>query len=352
MNRSLPPGLRVRAGYYSWRNPEDGVEHGIGRDRRHAIMEAIRANAFIAAKRPSLVEKLSGAGRTWADWCKVFEKVIADRDSAANTRKLRKSQLNRLRSLFPVDIPASQIDTAACSKAIDELVAQDKARTAQALRSLLIDCFDRMIAKGWRKDNPARVTDSVSVKVKRARLSFDVFMELYRTTSSVELKNAMALSILTAQGREECCHAQFKDVREGDLWIERTKTGARIRLPLELRLDCFGMSLEDVIKQCRSTGIVSHFLLHRTAKAKGARIGSHVHVDVLTRTFSSELAKLKLDWGGKDAPTFHEIRSLAGRLHKEQGNVNPQELYGHKDPRTTAIYTDGRGEWVRVGVRK
>jgi hypothetical protein len=352
MNRALPPNTRVRAGYYSWRNPEDGIEHGIGRDRRHAIMEAIRANAFIAAKRPSLLEKLTGSGKLWADWCDVFEKIIDDRDSSANTRKLRRSQLKRLRSIFPADKPAAQIDTADCSRAIDELVEADKARTAQALRSLLMDCFDRMIAKGWRKDNPARVTDSVAVKIKRARLPFDVFMRLYQGTNSVELKNAMALSIVSAQGREEVCHAQFKDVREGDLWIERTKTGARIRLPLELRLDCFGISLEDVMKQCRSTGVVSHFLIHRTLRAKGARVGSHMHVDVMTRLFSAELAKLGLDWGGKDAPTFHEIRSLAGRLYKEQGNVNPQELYGHKDPRTTAIYTDGRGEWVRVGVRK
>jgi len=135
------------------------------------------------------------------------------------------------------------------------------------------------------------------------------------------------------------------------MWIERAKTGARICIPLSLRLERFEMNLDDVVRQCRTTGVVSHWLLHRIEKAKGARIGSHVHVDILTREFSAAVDKLGLDWGGKQAPTFHEIRSLAGRLYKEQGNVNPQELFGHKDPRTTAIYTDGRGEWVKVGVR-
>jgi hypothetical protein len=38
-------------------------------------------------------------------------------------------------------------------------------------------------------------------------------------------------------------------------------------------------------------------------------------------------------------------------MYSEQGNVKTQDLLGHKDPRTTAMYHDGRGtEWVRVEV--
>lgn len=353
--RGFPPNLYEDDGYFSYRNPKAKRHFGLGRDKRYAFEEAIKANMHLAGEthRPSLVERMSGPEtRTWGAWCDEFEAIIGERDARPNTKRTRKSQLKRLRTIFDADRPAAQIETLDVSAVIDRLQKAGKARTAQAFRSFLMDCFDRMIAKGWRKDNPAAVTDKVTVRVKRGRLSFETFMALYKATSIVWLRNAMALAIVSGQAREDCRDAQFTDIHDGYWWNERGKTGARIQIPLELRLDCFGMSLEDVVKQCRSTGILSRHLVHQTQRAKGARLGKAMHVNLITRGFSWELAKLGLDWGGKKSPTFHEIRSLSGRLYKEQGNVNPQELYGHKDPRTTAVYTDGRGEWVRVSVRK
>lgn len=354
-NRSLGvPNMRVRDGYYSWRHPETGEEFGLGRDRRKAISEGIAANARLASKRVTLLERMTGAANTWADWCDEFEKLLAERESTANTRRTRKSQLNRLRSCFAADMACGRIDTKDCARVIDELKEAGKLRTAQAFRTFLIDCFDRMIAKGWRTDkvNPAGFLDEVRVKVKRARLTLDVFMRLYEATSIRWLKNTMALMLISGQDRDSCAKAQFTDIRDGSWWNERAKTGARIILPLELRLDAFAMSLEDVVRQCRSTGIVSRHLIHQTERAKGATLGKKMHVDKITRVFTAELAKLGLDWGDKDAPTLYEVRSLSARLYKAEKRVNPQELLGHKDPRTTAIYTDGRGEWVKVGIAK
>lgn len=351
-NRMLPPNTRLRDGYYSWRHPKTHEEFGLGRDRRAALKNAIEANALLAAKRISLVERISGVANTWADWCDEFEKILNGREQSANTRRARKSQLKRLRAAFPADAAAGRLDTRDCAKVIDELVKAGKHRTAQAFRTFMIDCFDRMIAKGWRADNPARVLDEVRVKVRRARLSLEVFQRLYQSTTIRWLQNAMALLLVSGQDRSDCCRAQFTDLRDGCWWNERGKTGARIILPLDLRLEAIGLSLEDVVRQCRSTGIVSRHLVHQTERAKGATLGKKMHVDKVTRVFSAELAKLGLDWGDKDPPTVHEIRSLSARLYKAEGRVNPQELLGHKDPATTSIYTDGRGEWVRVGVRK
>jgi integrase len=353
MNRALGvANLRGRDGYYSWRDPESGREYGLGRNRRAAIKEALQANAHLAGRRVSLVERLTGAANTWAEWCDEFEKVLAERDTKPNTRRTRKSQLGRLRRSFPAEAAAGRIDTRDCSKVLDELKTAGKFRTAQAFRSFLVDCFDRMVAKGWRKDNPARVLDEVKVRVTRARLSLDVFLQLYKATEVRWLRNTMALMIVSGQDRSDCCRAMFTDLREGCWWNERGKTGARIILPLDIRLDAFGMSLDDVVRQCRSTGILSKHLVHQTERSKGATLGKKMHVDKVTRVFSAELNKLGLDWGGKKAPTLYEVRSLSARLYKAEGRVNPQELLGHKDPATTAIYTDGRGEWVRVGVRK
>lgn len=350
INRPLRPGMRVRAGYYSWTHPETGMEYGLGRDRQKAIKDVLAAEVAISSKRLSLVDRITGAANSWTDWCDEFEKLIGERESKPNTVRTRRSQMNRLRRSFQGDIAASRVTTRDCAVVIDAIRAEGKARTAQAFRSFLIDCFDRMIAKGWRKDNPARVLDEVRVIVTRARLTLEAFQKLYTTTQITWLRNAMLLAIVSGQPRECVAAATFADIRDGAWWNERGKTGARIVLPLELRLRELDMSLEDVVRQCRTSGVLSKHLIHQTQRSKGARLGKKMHVDMITRVFSSELAALGLDWGDKSPPTFHEVRSLSERLYKAQGNVNTQELLGHKDPRTTALYHDGRGEWVRVSV--
>jgi hypothetical protein len=342
--------MRERDGYYSWTSPKDGREYGLGRDRRAAVQQAIEANAHLAAGKPTLLQRIAGTARSWDNWCVEFEKLLAERDAKPNTVRTRKSQMVRLRRSFSG--PAAKVGTLEVSNVLKAMKGEGKHRAAQAFRSFLIDCFDRMIAQGWRADNPARVTDKVRVKVKRARLPLTALMALYRTTSVRWLRNAIALALVAGKDRDSVRNAQFADFRDGGWWNERNKTEARVFLPLELRLQCLDMSLDDVLRQCRSTGIVSRYLVHQTERAKGATLGRPIHPDMITRKFSAELAKLKFDWGGKEPPTFHEIRSLAARLYKQQGDINPQDLLSHKDPRSTAMYTDGRGEWVTLRVPK
>jgi hypothetical protein len=227
INRGLPANTRVRDGRYSWRNPETTKEYALGRDRRYAIEQAIKANAHIYGKRFSLVERISGAAQTWGEWCDVFEQLLAERESKPNTIRTRKSQMVRLRASFDADRPASRITTRDCAAVIDALKSAGKHRTAQAFRSFMKDCFNRMIAKGWRTDNPALVLDEVRVKVQRSRLTLEAFQSLYTTTSVVWLRNAMALAIVSGQPRECIAGARFADIREGGWWNERGKTGAR-----------------------------------------------------------------------------------------------------------------------------
>ena len=73
-------------------------------------------------------------------------------------------------------------------------------------------------------------------------------------------------------------------------------------------------------------------------------------LDRVSKAFSDAVENLGRNWGDKNPPTFHEIRSLSERLYAEQGNINTQDLLGHKDPRTTQTYHDSRGDWVRVKV--
>jgi len=347
----LPANTRVRGGKYSWRDPETKKEHGLGRNRAYAIEQSIRANAHIAAKRLSLVERISGAAMSWGDWCEVFEQKLAERDAKPNTIRTRKSQMVRLRRSFDANRRASGISTRDCAQVLAAIKAEGKHRTAQAFRSFLVDCFDRMKAEGvLTGDNPARVTDEVRVKVRRARLPFETFVRLYEKTSVKWLRNAMALALVAGKDRDSVRNAQFADFRDGGWWNERSKTEGRVYLPIRLRLRVFGLSLEDVMKQCRATSIASRYLVHQTERAKGATLGKPIHPDMITRVFSAELGKLNIDWGAKEPATFHEIRSLAARLYSEQGDINPKDLLSHKDPKSTALYLDGRGEWLKLSV--
>lgn len=352
LNRRLPPNLRERSGYFSWRNPVDGKEYGLGRDKPRAIAEAVEANLRILELPVGvrLVDRLDGSGeRTIEKLAESFEKKLAGRKLADNTRRSLRSLLKRTRETFGDDTSVERVTTLIISEALDAL-GKEKARTAQAWRSFLADFFRHAVAIGWIKENPVLVTDAVQVEVKRSRLTLDVFKRV-RAVADVWLRNAMNLAIVTAQRREEICSAQFRDFRDGGWFCEQGKTGSKVFIPLAIRLDALGLSLDDVLSDCRKTGVVSPFLIHQTRPYGNSPRGSQIWVDTVSRRFTDALASLQLDWGDKTAPTFHEIRSLSERLYAAQGRVNTQELLGHRDPRMTQVYHDARGaEWVRVKI--
>lgn len=352
--RGWPANLYERNGYFSWRNPMTGKEHGIGRDKRAAIIQAVEANVHVAglAGQARLVDKLTGdADRSFGAWLDRYEEQLKERDLAANTRKSYKSLVKLCRELFDPTVPIGRVRTLEVAQALGSIKERGNKRTAQALRSRLTDIFRAAQAEGWIGDNPALITEKVKVKVKRARLPFEVFLQLYQSTTVGWLRNAMALALVTGQRREDVALATFKDVHDDAWWCEQVKTKTRVCIPLALRLECFGMSLEDVVRQCRATGVVSRHLVHQVRPHGNSPVGRRIFKDTISRNFTDELAKLKLDWGDREPPTFHEIRSLSERLYDKQGNVKTQDLLGHKDPRSTALYHDARGsEWIRVKV--
>jgi len=350
--RGFPDNLYESGGFYRWRHPITRKEYGLGSDQTKAFKEAKRANLHLAMEQPapSLVDRISGKAETWGDWMDTFEKLLDKRKLADNTRKVYRSLAKKARALAKPDAAISSVTTKVIAEAIGKLVDEGKARQAQQFRSFMKDCFNDAIAEGRTKENPAMVVRAIDVEVKRARLQFDVFQAVYQAEQTPWAKNCYALALVSGQDRESCSNALFRDIRDGAWWNERGKTGARIVLPLELRLECFGMSLDDVVRQCRSTGILSRHLIHQTHKYGNSPVGSQIWVDTISKHFTATLASLKLDFGDKDPPTFHEIRSLSERLYAAQGNVKTQELLGHKDPKTTALYHDARGEWVRVSI--
>lgn len=349
--RGFPPNLYEADGYYSYRHPKTGRHFGLGRDKAKAFKEAVAANMKLLPQAVTLVDRITGKQGTWHDWMDDFDKLVAKRKLAESTRRTYKSVAKKARALAAEGAPFEYVTTKVIAEALGQLEDDGKARSAQQLRSFLKDMFNDAIAEGWTKENPALVTRAIDVEVKRGRLQFDVFARVYEAEQTPWARNVYALALVSGQDRESCSNAQFRDFRDGAWFNERGKTGARIAIPLDIRLECFGMSLDDVVRQCRSTGVLSKHLVHQTQSYGNSPRGAQIWVDTISRHFSETLATLGIDWGDRQPPTFHEIRSLSERLYDAQGNVKTQELLGHKDPRTTALYHDARGEWVRVRVK-
>jgi integrase len=354
-NAGLPDGLRVRDGYYSYKSPLDGRERGIGRDRLKAIQFAREANAEIRrlSGEQSAAEWVRGeSAKTWGTWLDKYKELLGKRSIARRTRVFYELLMRRARAQWPESIAITAIDTAMIADAVDAIEAEGKHRMAQAYRQWLQDCFRCSIAKGWRLDNPVSVTDRVKNKTKRARLTLDMVLAICKApTTRPWLRNAIMLALVTGQRREDIVGAKRKDVREGCLWVEQRKTGAKVAIPLALRLDALGCSLGEVIDQCRATNILSHYIVHQTTQRGGSRLGAPIYVGAVTKQFTAAMRLLSIDWSDRTPATFHELRSLSKRLYDAQGGVNTQQLLGHSSPDTAAIYSDGRGEWVRVAFK-
>lgn len=351
-SKGLPPNLfaytdsRTGRTYYRYRDSH-GTWHGMGQDRREAIRQAADANMRALAEPPELWQRITGEGLlTVSDWCDTFERTESERDQADNTRRSLASRLRRIRrGIGHHALP--DLTTRHCAEFLDGVRDEGKARLSQALRSTLKQMLNEAIAAGHIERNVAAVTKHHQIREKRGRLTLETFLQIHTAASGLDpwVQRAMELALVSGQPREVVAAGLFTDVRDGAWWVERGKTGARIMIPLALRLDALGWSLEDVVRSCRDA-VVSRHLIHHSKRRTKSRPGDPVHVDTVSRGFAK--ARERAGITGDKPPTFHEIRSLAERLYAEQG-INTQSLLGHKDPRTTALYNDARGaEWIRV----
>jgi integrase len=101
------------------------------------------------------------------------------------------------------------------------------------------------------------------------------------------------------------------------------------------------------------TGIASRYLVHNTERGRGyGKLGAPMHPDRLSKEFTAAIdaltVELKLDWGDKEPPTFHEIRSLSKRLYDAQGGVDTVDLLGHADEKMGEVYADARGVGIQA----
>lgn len=345
--RDWPRGLREpRPGYYAWEAP-DGTVMGIGRvSLAVAKAEAAAANLYVAQQRPTLVERLSGSDNTVGALIDAMP-APENRNTAKSTRSLD----NLIRAALGTKAVAA-VTVRECAELIDAQAQAGKARQAEALRSRLIALWRKALAKGWAETNPAEVTERPQVQVQRGRLTLQQFQAIHAVAGQVAewLPHAMMLALVSGQDRSTVAAMERSHVADGVLTVWRTKTrktNQPVAIPLALRLDAVGLSLDQLARH--RSGVVSRYLVHHVAPWGNAPAGSPVFPDRISKAFTEARALAGIADAG--APTFHEIRSLSKRLYEAQGNVDTKALLGHATDKMAALYADPRGaEPIRVRV--
>lgn len=347
VRRDWPAGLREpRTGYFTWRNPETGKELAIGRvSLAQAKRQVLDALAFLASGSPSLLERITGKDNSIAE---LLEQMPVS--PKYNTAKSNRSLDKKIRESIGM-IACAGLTVAHCAKFIEAEIATGKERSAQALRSRLMAVCKRGLQLGWLDFNPVEPTTKPQAKTSRKRLTLEQFKSVLAVAPQVAdwLPGAMLVAMLSGMDRDTLASLERKAVGTEALTIYRGKTGVWVEIPLRLRMDELDMSLAEALAACRSNVVSRHVVHHRRTYRKDVKAGSPVHVNRITKAFKEarELAGIT----GDDAPTFHEIRSLAKRAYMAQGNVDTKALLGHTSEKTADIYADPRGaEPIRVNV--
>lgn len=344
--RDWPTGLREpRPGYFTWRAP-DGKEMAIGRvSLAHAKEEARAANEYVQAKKPSLLERLSGQANTVAELLERMPEA-----AKPNTAKSRRSLDKKIKDALGA-LPCHALTVKHCADLIEGEIAKGQDRSSQALRSRLVAVCRRGMQLGWLEFNPAEPTQTLEVRTKRARLTLEQFQAIREKAPQVNewLAGAMLLALVSGQDRSTLSNLRRSSIGAEYLTVNRGKTGVWIEIPLSLRLEAAGVTLLEALNGCRSQvrSLKYDYVIHHAREFGNAPLGSKVHPDRMSHAFAEarDLAGIK----GDNPPTWHEIRSLSKRLYVKQGNVDTKALLGHRDQRTADLYANPRGsEAIRV----
>jgi len=214
------------------------------------------------------------------------------------------------------------------------------------------EIFNEAINAGVIQTNPATSVKLLPYRVARSRLSFETWQKMAVIAAQSRqrwIAPLLRLALVTGQRRSDLVKMRFDDVWGDYLHIEQVKTGARIALPLALRLNAINVSIGDVVEECRNYSAPGGTLLRKSC-------GGALVVGMLSMRFHQTLLEaLGEPWDAPGTPpSLHEIRSLSERLYRAQG-VDTQTLLGHKTQQMTDQYNNDRGldrdKWKMLVVK-
>ncbi|MFJ2973434.1 phage integrase Arm DNA-binding domain-containing protein [Kluyvera sp. NPDC087067] len=364
------PGLspymdsRTNKVYWRYKHPVTGKFHGLGSDETLAKELATEANSRLAEQqmrhtlkiKDELIKSLGGSSSV-SDFVVRYKAIQDERyergEIKLNTLKQKQSPLKVLEQHLGMR-SLDQVSVKDIVGILDDYREQEHNRMGQIFRKVAIDVFKeaQQLGEVPAGFNPAESAKKPHVKITRQRLDFEEWILIYKAAEKENyyLQKGMLLAIVTGQRISDLCKMKFTDVSGDYLLVEQEKTGAKIALPLKLKCEKVGYSIGDVVAMCRDSVLSPYMLHHHSAKGTAVR-GGKVKPTTLTTAFRKARDSVDRDWAQNGtAPTFHEQRSLAERLYREQG-VNTQILMGHANQAMTDRYNDSRGkEWRKLVI--
>lgn len=293
-------------------------------------------------------------GPTVAEWLVTYRSIIGQRGYNPQTIKNRTTSIRhveaawgamKLRGVRPVEISTK--------------LKQWSPHTAVRVLGELRDVYVEAIANGEAENSPAAHVKRPKAPGLRKRLTLETWqgmIELARQGNQRWVPAMLLLALATGQRRADLAKMRFDDVVDGHLRVEQQKkagkpTGARLAIPLTLRLDATGMTLGEVIEHCRGIAAPGDTLLRKSN-------GRPIEKSSLSARFRQHIVAVcgpnaykQYEW-----PSLHEARSLSARTYIAEGMTEKtvQTLLGHKAAEMTKVYLDDRGltagEWKQVSA--
>lgn len=350
-NEDLPSNLYTNIAkgvtYYYWQHPLMLTKEQLGPDRQAAIVTARALNKAIAnmgidpearAQRPK--------GMRVAELVKEFKPVALSRLGSDNSKKATGNYLERIAEAI-----GHIVVTSVTVRDLSSAFSDAPATTYIKIRSTLVALFDFALSRGHiphHMGNPASVLERKSEpKVQRQRLTeADYYTILNHEDTPEYLRISMMLMMQMTTRPIDVVNLKFSQYRDGVLWTKIRKT-KKIQ-GLKLRPQA-----EAVLHRARQSGIASPYIVHALPGRHVAKEHRSAHrdhptqltTDKLSRTFSEIRDTLGIGAGKNGTPpTLYEVRSLAVRKYKAQGEnrKNLIALLAHTDDDTIEIYEDER----------
>lgn len=295
--------------------------------------------------------KISAKYRTLSDWAVIYSQIVTSKPITKKTISNREHHHKRILAhlggqeiglIRPHDIAG-----------VISRVYETHPHTAKRMLIEVRDMFQQAVDYGWIDRNPAASLKPLKVKVSRLRLTLKEWLAIrdYSEKNSPPWVSRMvALALVTGQRRGDLMKMKFSDVWSDDgvecLHVIQDKTGARISIPLDLRIDVIGMSVRDAIESCRSYAkLVDGEDSCLVRKSTGKPL---VGASMSWRFEQAREGALGLHKGDGAPPSLHECRSLSERIYREQG-INTMTLLGHTSQGMTDLYNDDRGLSAKEG---
>lgn len=283
--------------------------------------------------------RVSPRYRSLRKWCESYAEILLMKDLSRKTLTCRQANIKNLLEHLG-DMPVSKIHPMHVARAVRAVVDSGRPFAAKNMLKEANNVFEEALLAGWALTNPAAHLKPVRPQPARSRLSLDQWSRIYRHAEQHGqgwVTHALRLALLSGQRRGDLVNLTFRHEWDGHLHVHQQKTGERIAIPIGIGLDAIGMTLGEMLEECRRYNRSgAHLLRKKGGKPLGAASLSVRFAEARDHVIAPG------EWRGKAPATFHEIRSLSERLYRVQG-VNTMTLLGHRRQRTTDDYNDDRG---------